>query len=121
MLPLNVPSHKQGGGKQVVSAVLHLSNPATSRPFETDRKWETDTDLWKQILSMVTTKYPTGQENKNTTEATSPLLNGNGQRRESVFLQTFLFFLSLQSKVRQKPKSQAAVMNTLHCSPLKSR
>lgn len=92
MLPLNVPSHKQGGGKQVVSAVLHLSNPATSRPFETDRIWETDTDLWKQILSMVTTKYPTGQENKNTTEATSPLLNGNGQSRESVFLQTFPFF-----------------------------
>lgn len=92
VLPLNVPSHKQGGGKQVVSAVLHLSNPATSRAFETDRKWETDTDMWKQILSMVMTKYPTGQENKNTTKATSPLLNGNGPRRESVFLQTFLFF-----------------------------
>lgn len=115
MLPLNVPSHKQEGGKnQVVSAVLHLSNPATSRAFETDRKWETDTDLWKQTLSMVTKKYPTGQENKNTTGATSPLLNGSGQRREFVFLPTFLF-VSLQLKVRQKPKSQAAAMNTSVC------
>lgn len=45
----------------------------------------------------------------------------NEQRKKIPYFPTFSSYFSLQLEMRQKSKSQAAVMNVLHCSPLKSR